>query len=242
MSLVMNDRKANLSWVESICLYEFNWYNTAQIMIMTFDNVASILGVLVSGFTAYHVYFLSKKISNRAKLEHKEKVKQQVENHIGRIHREGLNSEVYLVNINRYFKDYPSNKEKRFEGYSHLKAEIKATRFDGIEFFSTMPVQVYKKHDGKLSLKGEESDKFCVAFPVGVVPYEWIDYIDLEGDEYAYVPLFFCHYKARSNWNFWKRLLFLKFPYKRILYYKENKNYTEGDGPIDWKYSKIDID
>lgn len=205
-----------------------------------FTNYGWVISLFIQGFIAYHVFFLSKKLSSRARLEHKENIKQKAEKLLSEIHSKKLNSEVYLVNINRYFKDYPSNKEKIFEGYSHIKAEIKSTRFDGVQFFCSMPVEVYQKPDGKLSFKGEVKEKIFNAFPVGVIPYEWIEYVDLRGDEYGYVPLFYCHFKGKTNWNFWKRLKFFGYPYKNLVYYRESEVYHEGNDPADMKYRFID--
>lgn len=212
-------------------------FNT--IMIWLSENYGWLTSLFIQVFIAYHVFFLSKKLSNRTRLEHKEKTKQKADELLSKIHREKLNGTVYLVNINRYFKDYPSNKEKRFEGYSHIKTEIKSTRFDGIEFFSAMPVEIYQKSSGELSFKGESTEKIFNSFPVSVVPYEWIDHIDLEGDEYGCVPLFYCHFKGKTNWKFWKRLLFFGYPYKRTVYYRVSKFYQEGNDPVDMKYRLI---
>ncbi len=205
------------------------------------ENYGWTISLLIQGFIAYHVFFLSKKLSSRARLEHKEKIKQKAEELLSEIHRKKLNSEVYLVNINRYFKDYPSNKEKIFEGYSHIKAEIKSTRFDGVQFFCSMPVEVYQKSDGKLSFKGEAKEKVFNAFPVGVVPYEWIEYVDLRGDEYGYVPLFYCHFKGKIYWKrSWRRFLPFGYPYKELVYYRQSEVYHKGSDPIDMKYHFID--
>jgi hypothetical protein len=208
--------------------------------IWLLENYDLLISLFIQIFIAYHVFFLSKKLSSRARLEHKEKIKLKAEELLSEIHSKKLNSEVYIVNINRYFKDYPSNKEKIFEGYSHIKAEIKSTRFDGIQFFCSMPVEVYKKANGKLSFKGEDKEKVFNAFPVGIVPYEWVEHIDLHGDEYGYVPLFYCHFKGKTNWNFWKRLKFFGYPYKNLVYYRESDVYREGNDPADMKYRFID--
>ena len=205
-----------------------------------FTNYGWVISLFIQGFIAYHVFFLSKKLSSRARLEHKENIKQKAEKLLSEIHSKKLNSEVYLVNINRYFKDYPSNKEKIFEGYSHIKAEIKSTRFDGVQFFCSMPVEVYQKSDGRLSFKGEAKEKIFNAFPVGVVPYEWIEHVDLRGDEYGYVSLFYCHFKGKTNWNFWKRLKFFGYPYKSLVYYRKSEVYHEGSDPADMKYRFVD--
>jgi len=203
-------------------------------------NYGWVISLLIQGFIAYHVFFLSQRLSNRERLRHKETIKRRADELLSEIRRKKLNSEVYLVNINRYFKDYPSNKERRFEGYSHIKAEIKTTRFDGIEFFAEMPREVYRKPDGSLSFKGSKKEHLFNTYPVGVVPYEWIEHVDSEGDEYAYVPLFYCHFKGRTNWRFWRRLLFFGYPYKQILYYRLSDVYDEKNDPMEMKYSYID--
>lgn len=194
------------------------------------------ISLIIQIFIAYHVFFLSKRISNREKLQHKDTIKNKAEELLWKVRQSKINSEVYLVNIKRYFKDYPSNTEKRFEGYSHIKAEIKATRFDGIEFFAEPPVQVYQRSDGSLSFRGSAKEKAFNAFPVGVVPYEWIEHIDIEGDEYAFVPLFYCYFKGRTNWKFWKRFQFYGYPYKKMYYYRLNDGYDARSDPSEMKF------
>lgn len=209
-------------------------------MIWLIENIVGVLSIIIGAFIAYHVFFLSKRTSNKARLEHKEKIKEMADNLLAKIQREGLRSKVYLVNINRYFKDYPSNKEKILSGYSHIHGEIKATRFNGVEFFAEMPVHIFRKQNGKLSLKGTSQEKVFTAFPVGLVPYEWIEYIDPDGDEYDYSPLVYCKFNSRIYWKPWKRFLSLGYPYKKIYYYKESDVYHEGNDPVDMKYQLID--
>lgn len=213
-----------------------------QIFDWLSQNYMWVVGLVIQGFIAYHVFFLSKKLSSRARLEHKDRVKQKAEELLYKIRRDGLNSEVYLVNINRYFKDYPSNEEKKFDGYSHIRAEIKATRFDGIEFVCGIS-QVYRKGDDSLTFDDKYKDSASETFKVldvGIVPYEWVEYVDLEGDEYAYVPLFFTHFNGRIYWKRnWKRFLPSGYPYKRLVYYKESSVYHEGSDPVDMKWSLI---
>lgn len=200
------------------------------------ETVWGLLSILIQSFIAYHIFFLSRRLSTKARLEHKEKLKQKAEEILGEIHRKGLRSKVYIVNISRYFKDYPSNEEKRFAGYSHIRAEIKATRFDGIEFFAEMPKEVYKRNDGRISFSGEKNDKLFNVYPVGIVPYEWIEHIDPEGDEYGYYPLIYCYFKGSTHWKFWKRLLFFGYPYKKMIFYRLSDVYDKKNDPYDMKY------
>ena len=200
------------------------------------DNYQWTIGLILQVVIAYHVFYLSKRLSDKAKLEHKDKIKQKSEElKPGR--------EIYLVNIKRYFKDYPSNQEKLFSGYSHIKAEMKATRFDGIELFCGIK-EVYRKSDGVLTLNSEQEnltqEKFKV-FEVGIIPYEWIKYIDLRGDEHGFVPLFFCYFHGRRYWKMsLERFLPFGYPFKEIVYYRENGVYREGEDPADMKYVFID--
>lgn len=199
-------------------------------------NYDWVISAILQGVIALLIFVLSKRLSNKAKLEHKEKVKQKAE-------ELKLGREVYLVNVKRYFKDYPSNKERIFSGYSHIKAEMKTTRFDGIEFFCGIK-EIYRKLDGGLTLNSENektAQEKIKVFEVGVVPYEWIEYVDLRGDEYGFVPLFFCYFKEKRYWKkSLKRLLPLGYPYKEIIYYRESGVYHEGSDPVDMKYRFID--
>lgn len=204
------------------------------------ENFGWIVSLFIQSFIAYHVFFLTQRLTNRERLQHKDSIKRKADELLSEIRRKKLNSEVYLVNINRYFKDYPSNKEKRFEGYSHIKAELKTARFDGVEFFAEMPREVYRKKDGSLSFNGIKKEHVFNVFPVGVVPYEWIEHVDNTGDEFAYVPLFYCHFRGRTNWRFWRQLLFFGYPYKRMVYYRLRDNYDENNDPSEMKYAYID--
>ena len=133
-----------------------------------------------------------------------------------------------MVNIKRYDKDYPSNIEKIFQGSSYIEAEIKATVFDGIEFYIAMQASVYKNPDGKLSFKGNKNEEVFEAYTVRVVPYERIDLVDLIGDEFQCLPLLYCHFKKKTNWNFWKRSPFSSGE----IYYKKSEFYhVDSDHP-----------
>ena len=212
--------------METLCTIS-NWLS---------ENYGWVVGLLVQVFIAYHVFFLSKRLSDKAKLEHKERIKQKAE-------QLKLGREVYLVNVKRYFKDYPSNKEQIVSGYSHIKAEIKTTRFDGVEFFCGIK-EIYRKEDGCLTLNSayeKSAQEKIKVFEVGVIPYEWIEYVDLRGDEHGFKPLFFCYFKGKRYWQrSLKRHLPFGYPYKEIIYYRKSEVYHEGSDPADMEFRFID--
>ncbi len=205
-------------------------------------NIFEIVGIVISVFIAYHIFFLSKRISNSSKLEHKEKVRSITQDLLNKIHKDNLRSKVYLVNSNRYFKDYPRNQERLVSGYSHIRADVKAVRYNGIEFFCSMPEQGYFTKDGGITLNPEGNAKAFSVYQVGVIPYEWIEYVDPEGDEYGYIPLFYCKFKGSIYWkSWWRKILPFGYPFKELSYYKESDVYREGSDPKDMKWSPVDV-
>jgi len=204
-------------------------------------HAIDIVGIFLGGFIAYHIFFLSRRLSNQAMLAHKDSIKEKVHDLLVKITRDGIRRKVYLVNINRYFKDYPSNQEKLGSGYSHIKGEIKATRYNGIEFFCEMPKQAYYTKSGDVTLNETDQEAFLV-YPVGLIPYEWIEHIDLEGDEYEGVPLFYCKFNGRIYWkSWWRRLIPFGYPYKTLLYYRKSDVYHEGSDPADMEWSLVEL-
>lgn len=199
-------------------------------IIWLLNNLVGIGGILVGGFIAYHVYFLSKKINLRDRLVHKENIMNQVEPMLHKISK-GINSKVELINIKKYLKHYPHDNNLTNDGYTYLGAELKALRFDGVEFFCAVR-EIYKKSDGSLTLKEDEGavcENYNV-FEAGIVPYEWIEYIDDRGDEFSYRPQFFVKFKGLE-----------KYPYKYLTYYKESDRYNKDNDPMDFKYRKVEI-
>ncbi len=205
------------------------------------SHALDIFGILLGSFIAYHIFFLSKKLSNQARLTHKDSIKEKAHDLLAKIVRNGIRRNVYLLNINRYFKDYPSNEEKLGSGYSYIKGEIKSTRYNGIEFFCEMPKQAYYTKGGEVTLKETDQEAFLI-YPVGLIPYEWIDYIDLEGDEYEGTPLFYCKFKGRIYWkSWWRQLIPFGYPYKTLLYYRRSDVYREDSDPADMAWRSVDI-
>jgi len=118
---------------------------------------------------------------------------------------------------------------------------LKSLKFDGIEFFWGEILEVYQKPDGRLSFKGDQEARVFNVYPVGIVPYEWIEYIDAYGDEYDYLPQFFVHFNGKRHWKkSLKRFLPFGYPYRTIVYYRESETYREGSMPLDMKYTLID--
>ena len=198
----------------------FNWL---------LQNLVGIFGILVGGFIAYHVYFLSERIGLKDRLAHKDEIIRRVEPILQQISK-GINRDAELINVKKYFNHYPNSNDENRHGLTYIKGELKALRFDGIEFFTAVK-EVYKKPNGRLTLDktNGQREEFNI-FEVGIIPYEWVEYIDPRGDEFSYRPQFFVKFKG-----------LFKTPYKYVTYYKESSVYHEGSDPLDMKYGRVDL-
>ncbi len=145
-------------------------------------NIVGVLGIVVGGFIAYHVYFLSEKIDLRDKLVHRNTLRKQVEFLLHRI-GSGSQSDVEMVNSKKYEKHYPHNNEMNRDGYTYLRAELKSLRFDGVEFFCDMAREIYQHTAGTFRFEKDSDDQkeSMIVYPVGLLPYEWIVHIALSG-------------------------------------------------------------
>ncbi len=199
--------------------------------IWIWNNLVGTIGIIVGGFIAYHVYFLSKKINLKDRLSHKDSIIKRVQPLLENI-RNGINVEVELVNVKKYLKYYPHNNSLNKNGYTYMRAELKALRFDGVEFFCEVQA-IYKKPNGKFSLTNGEryikQDKNTLVG--GTIPYEWIEHVDPNGDEFSYRPQFFTNFKGDG-----------KSPYKRFSFYIESDTYQKGSDPTDWQWKSIDVE
>jgi hypothetical protein len=195
------------------------------------DNAIGIIGIIVGGFIAYHVYFLSQRINLKDKLVHKDDVRKRVEPLLARISKGG-GSKSELINVKKYLIHYPHNNDLNKDGYTYLGAELKALQFDGVEFFCGVR-ELYVRPDGSYTLKNEEGAvrEEHNTLEAGVIPYEWIEYVDGRGDEFSYRPQFFTRFMGTD-----------KSPYKYLTYYVHSDTYHEGSDPMDFKWRRVDLD
>jgi hypothetical protein len=134
-----------------------------------------------------------------------------------------------LVNVRRYEEDYLAPNEKNRHGYVELRAELKAVRFNGVEFFERMPQPAYYDESENLTLRETGTPAFNV-YPVGLVPYTWIEFVDIRGDEFRYSPIFYVQFKGKS-----------KYPYSHITYYKKHDR-SDRQEPYDYQFERVEVE
>lgn len=195
--------------------------------IWLINNIVGVIGILIGGFIAYHVYFLSKRLTFQDKMANSDKIKRQVYKILNEV-RNGISRKVELINTKKYIRHYPHNNKKNRLGYTYLGAELKGPKYNGIEFFCDMPQNLYIDKDGEFTLKKTDRTDRKVDFyvyPVGLVPYEWIEYVDTNGDEFSYRPQFFVKFNGKE-----------RYPYRCVQYYKRSEVYDKTKDPLEMEF------
>jgi hypothetical protein len=142
----------------------------------------------------------------------------------------GRRRKVELVNARIYPKHYLGENKETRHGYLYLGAELKALRYDGVEFFCEV-VALFAKEHGEITLKEVPgTTRLPNGMAVGTIPYEWIEFVDVRGDEFSYRPQFFTNFNGHN-----------KSPYKYIRYYRQSKTYREGSDPADMQWVSCEV-
>lgn len=98
------------------------------------NTIIAVLAILVDGFIACLVYFLSRRLSFGERFNKRQSIQKLVEDLLYKI-RNGANSKVELINIKKYDSYYPHDNTKNRHGYTYIGAELKGYHFAGVEFF-----------------------------------------------------------------------------------------------------------
>lgn len=201
---------------------------------MSLSDVIAVIGLLVSSFIAYNIYFLSKRLTFQDEMAHGAKIRKQVDGLLADI-RKGYNSKIEFINVKRYKKDYPHNNEKNRHGYTYQAAELKGYSYDGVEFFNSVQ-EAYLDTDGNVTLKKTKNKAGFNVLEVGIVPFEWIVYVDPVGDDTAYRPQFFTKFKGKIDKNRPHRV-----PYESFRYCKPSEYYNPKNDPLIMKYASVEV-
>jgi hypothetical protein len=152
------------------------------------------------------------------RVHHHDSLRQQFEEEIQRCRREKLRKDVIIRHVNR-LDDYPNSQETK--GISPwFKVGLLDTYHKGIkvglgwEGLIESP-QGLRKANYKAGERGELN-----AMLTGEIPYDFIETMNVDGDEYDYLPHIFCHFAHKGE------------PYERLFYTQE---VDMGNGHTYWK-------
>lgn len=160
------------------------------------------------------------------KIEMRQKWKPRFEEHIRKNHQEGLRYDVIIRDVQR-IDDYPDLQDKRRGISPWFRLGLVGTYHRGIyvAFQWTKIVQVGEGNFRHLDYENDDDktkENALKVIQLGLIPFENIEEVDFEGDEYYSYPHIYCHFTIKRQ------------PYERIAYFTEGQlfpdslpNYTE---------------
>jgi hypothetical protein len=171
----------------------------------TFDfwnNIFAIISIIVSIIIAVWIYNLSRRLSAKEKYQHEIRITADIQ-------KLKIYESVILADVKKY---HPLRVDNTNQTYYKQGAELYTVIPEyGVQFI-LMP-----------------SDK---NIPVGLVPFEWIEYIR-EHDSEDNKPIIVCKFRG-IKW--FKRF---KSPFKEVNYIYENPSYKENSDPSFMKFTTI---
>jgi len=180
-------------------------------------------------FRRYEIQFIKregKELTPGELVEHSEELRKQFQKEIYKCRAENLRKDVIIRHVNR-MDSYPEVEDKNKGISPWYRAGLIDTYHKGILIglrFGTLSEGPggWRYTDYK---KGESGD--IKVYLVGKIPYEYIEGVNFDGDEYYYFPHIFCHFANKGE------------PYKELVfceeldmgnghnYYKEVAQYAE---------------
>jgi hypothetical protein len=187
------------------------------------NDIIQALGTVVGVIVAVLIFKLERRLSFRDKLAHREAVQLQVDKLLRRI-SEGERRKVY-----------PHNNEENRYGFTYQGAELKGYSYDGVEFFNSIQ-EAYYDQAGEITLKETEKKVRFPLYETGVIPYKWIEHVDIMGDDTSYRPQFYTHFNGTVG-NRGK----YRVPYKTHRYFKRNQRFDKKTNPYEMEFIEVKV-
>lgn len=166
---------------------------------------------LVFAATALYRHYLmhSEKKPKRTPAElvqHREKLRPIFEKEILRCRHEKLRKDAIIRHVDR-IDSYPNANESKSGISPWFKVALVDTYHKGIMVI--LSAERLYIHDGRYTNKKGNSEEEVRAYLVGKIPYEDIEAVNMDGDEYYYFPHIYCHFSHNNE------------PYEKLVYCQE---------------------
>ncbi len=129
-------------------------------------------------------------------LKKREKLRKEFESNLPPKNKYGNHCDAIIRDIKR-MDSYPdvNTAEKGISPW--FKVEIKGLYHRGIEAFIGMPEYIKRDEgDNWHFTDHKDTGEKVLAYPVGRIPFDLIEYVNWDGDEYYNFPHIYCHFKA----------------------------------------------
>lgn len=139
-----------------------------------------------------------KSLTQAEKVSHREKLRKEFEEEIYKCRRESLRQDVIIRHVNR-LDDYP-NVDDGDKGISPwFKSALLDTYHKGIKVWLRTGglVDTPKGYRFRNFKEGEDGD--LQVYLMGDIPYDSIEAVNMDGDEYYYLPHIYCHFSFNGE-------------------------------------------
>ncbi len=138
-----------------------------------------------------------RKLTPEQRLAYREKWKSKFEEELSRCRRDNLRPDVIIHDVKRPHQ-YPGTGSGK--GISPwFKAYFIGMYHGGLEIALTVNELSYDDQYGGWYITDDLSIDHRTAFLVGRIPFEQIEYVEFDGDEYYNYPHIFCHFTLRGE-------------------------------------------
>lgn len=171
-----------------------------------------------------------KKLDPVLVLKRREEFRKEFENKLSRKNQYGVRCEAIIRDIKR-MDSYPDidTTEKRISPW--FKVEVKGLYHKGVEVFISMPEYIESDRDGNWRFTDHKgTEEKVLVYPVGRIPFDLVEFVNWDGDEYYPFPHIYCRFKS-----------FKGQPYESIPFFAKHEGseyFFEVDGFRPWDKKK----
>ncbi len=124
------------------------------------------------------------------------KRREEFENKLPPKNRYGVHCEAIIRDIKR-MDSYPDIDMAKKGISPWFKVEVKGLYHTGVEAFISMPEYIKKDKSGNWQFTDhKDEDNKVLAYPVGRIPFDLIEYVNWDGDEHYPFPHIYCRFKS----------------------------------------------
>ena len=160
------------------------------------DLIALIVAV-ASLWVTVAIFQIGRRLSFRERRQRDTELAKKAWEVLGPIRTRGLNSKIIVMNADRYARGYDGSNVLTWRGYAYTGPEIIEINHGGIEVILGGR-ESYWDDLGRRTLTPTKATAPNVA-ETGHIPWEWIEHINPEGNEYDGSAIFFVRHRAPGH-------------------------------------------
>lgn len=151
-------------------------------------------------------------------LKRREELQKEFQSNLPPKNQYGVHCEALIRDIKR-MDSYPDSDTTEKGISPWFKVEVKGLYYRGIEVFISGPQYIKRLKGGRWEFTDDrDTEKKVLAYPVGRIPFDLIEYVNWIGDEYYSFPHIYCRFKALKGQPYESIPFFAKIEESELLF------------------------